>query len=78
MNLAVRKTILFPAKMYIEKPGSEVIKHYFMLNYNETKIYPALNVEVPTIVGVLTFISRLKDSVFSNCKIYSSFGISVF
>ena len=42
-------------------PGPEVIK-LFMLNSAETKIYPAMqliNVKMPTIVGILTFISMI-------------------
>ena len=34
-------------------------KTFFMLNSAETKIYLLINVKMPTIVGILTFISRI-------------------
>ena len=33
-------------------------KTFFMLHSTEHEIFPAKNVEMPTIVGILTFISR--------------------
>ena len=48
--------------------GPKVIKLFFMLNSVEHEIYLLINVKMPTIVGILTFISminttseRLKD-----------------
>ena len=53
-------------------------KTFFMLNSAEHKIYPAHNVKMPTIVGILTFISRinktferLKASNFFICQYFS-------
>ena len=33
-----------------------------MLDSTEHEIYPAINVKIPTIVGILTFISRINTS----------------
>ena len=38
---------------------------FFMLNSTEHKIFPAHNVKMPTIVGILTFMSRKKNSILS-------------
>ena len=44
------------------KSGPQGYKTFFMLNSAEIKIYSALiNVKMPTIVGILTFISRIND-----------------
>ena len=50
----------------------------FILNSAEPGIYPAHNVKMPTIVGILTFISMitttsevLKARNFFNCRYYS-------
>ena len=36
--------------------------YIFMLNSTEHGIYPAHNVKMPTIVGILTFISRINTT----------------
>ena len=41
-----------------ERAGPKFIK-LFMLNSTKHEIYPALNIRMPTIVGILTFISRV-------------------
>ena len=50
-------------KNFFVIPGPEVKKLFFMLKSAETKIYLAqqnkFNVKMPTIVGILTFISRV-------------------
>ena len=45
-------------------PGSKVIKKDFLLNSAGKKIFLLINVKMPTIVGILTFISR-KNSILS-------------
>ena len=37
-------------------------KTFFMLNSTELEIFPLINVKMPTVVGILTFMSR-KNSV---------------
>ena len=44
------------------KPGPKVIKLVFVLNSTEHKIFLLINVEMPTIVGILTFMSG-KNSI---------------
>ena len=39
--------------------GPEVIKLFYMLNSTEQKIIMLINVKMPTVVGILTFISML-------------------
>ena len=39
-------------------PGHEVIKLFFMLNSAEHELFMLINVEMPTVVGILTFMSR--------------------
>ena len=41
-------------------------KTFFMLSSAETKIYPAHNVKMPTIVGILTFMSRINYKLLSS------------
>ena len=41
-------------------PGSEVIKRFLILNSAEHEIFPANKYKMPTIVGILIFISRKK------------------
>ena len=44
-------------------PGLEIIKLVSMLNSAEHEIYPAnINVKMPTIVGILTFISMINTT----------------
>ena len=52
------------------KTGPKVIiyKTFFILNSAENEIYLAYNVKMPTIVGILTFISMIN----TNTNIYSS------
>ena len=42
--------------------GPEVIKLFFMLNLEEHEIFPLLNVKMPTVVGISTFMGR-KNSI---------------
>ena len=58
--------------------GPEFINTFFVLNSAEHEIYHALNVKMPTIVGILTFISmintaseRLKARNFFICQNFS-------
>ena len=53
-------------------------KTFFMLSSAEHELYPAQNVKIPTIVGILTFISminttseRLKARTFLICRYFS-------
>ena len=46
------------------EPDREVIK-LFMLNSIQFEIYPAHNVKMPTIVGILTFMSWI--TIISEC-----------
>ena len=43
------------------RPGPSY-KTFFMLNSAEHEIYPAHNVKMPTIVGILTFISMINKT----------------
>ena len=59
-------------------PGPRGYKTFSMLNSAEHEIYPAHNVKMPTIVGILTFISmintiseRLKARNFFICLYFS-------
>ena len=52
----------------------------FILNSAEHEIYPFINVKMPTIVGILTFISminttseRLKARSFFICRYFSAY-----
>ena len=63
--------------MILACPVPEVIKK-FMLNSAEDEIYPVINVKMPTIVGILTFISminttfeRLAARSFFICQYFS-------
>ena len=66
-------------KCHLQKQsGPEVIKKFSVLNSAEHKFYPANNVKMPTIVGILTFISminttseRLKAINFFVCLYFS-------
>ena len=42
--------------------GPEVIQNKFMLSSAENENFPAHNVKMPTVVGILTFMSR-KSSI---------------
>ena len=59
------------------RTGPKVIK-LFMLNSAEHEIYPFMNVKMPTIVGILTFISMMnttpesfKARNFFTCRYFS-------
>ena len=43
-------------------PGSKVIKLVSMLNSAEHEIFLLINVKMPTIVGILTFISMINKT----------------
>ena len=58
--------------------GQKVIKLFFILNSAEHKLILLINVKMPTIVGILTFISminttseRLKARYFFICRYFS-------
>ena len=42
-------------------PGPEVIKHFSFLTQLSMKFILLINVKMPTIVGILTFMSRIND-----------------
>ena len=44
------------------RPGLEIIRFFFMLNSFEREIYPTHNVNVPTTVGILKFISMINTT----------------
>ena len=44
------------------RSGPEVIKLFFMVNSVEHEIFMLINVKMPTIVGILTFMS-MKNSI---------------
>ena len=44
------------------RPSREVIKLFFMLNSAEQEIILLINVKMPTIVGILTFISMINTT----------------
>ena len=52
------------------------LQNFFMLNSAEHQIYPAKNFKMPTIVGILTFLSMI-NSTFEGLKA-GSFVILVF
>ena len=63
--------------MYI-LPDPEVIKTFFMLNSAEHESYHPIKVKMPTILGILTFISminttsvKLKGTNFFICRYFS-------
>ena len=51
-----------PDQTLLEQSGPEVIKLFFMLNSLSMKFFLLINVKIPTIVGILTFMSR-KNSI---------------
>ena len=60
-------------------PGPEVIKTFFMLNSSKHETYPAdkyfyllINVKMPTVFGILIFISRINitSEIFKARKLY--------
>ena len=58
-------TLLSTFKSTLEKiksSGPKVMKLFFILNTAEHEIYPAHNVKMPTIVGILTFISMINTT----------------
>ena len=50
--------------IHYEKTGSEVIKESLCSTHLSMKFFLLINVKMPTIVGILTFISR-KNSILS-------------
>ena len=46
----------------VKQPGLEVIKLFLILNSTEHKIYHPHNIKMPTIVGILTFISMINTT----------------
>ena len=42
--------------------GPQGYKTFFIINSTEHEIFPAHNVKMPTIVGILTFISRISTT----------------
>ena len=48
-----------------------------MLNSTEPEIYPAINVKMPTIIGILTFMSRI-NFMLSLVKYQTSFDSNYF
>ena len=42
--------------------GPQGYKTFFIINSTEHEIYPAHNVKMPTIVAILTFISRISTT----------------
>ena len=50
-----------PGKLDINRPelGPEVIKLFCVLNSTEHEIYLLIHIKMPTIVGILTFISTI-------------------
>ena len=58
-TLSLHKLHFFLSKA---RPGHEVIKLFFMLNSTEHKFFMLINVKMPTIVGILTFMSG-KNSI---------------
>ena len=53
-------------------------KTFSMLNSAEHEIYPALNVKMPTIVGILTFISMINTTSKRTLETSSFVSIVVF
>ena len=48
--------------MLMKQSGPDVIKLFFKLNSAKHEMFPLINVEMPTIVGILTFMG-MKNSV---------------
>ena len=59
--------ILFPCIIIHIQSGPEVIKLFSCSTQLSTKFIPLINVKMPTIVGILTFISRINTS-YENLK----------
>ena len=49
-------------QLYSKDLRPRVYKSFSMLNSAEHEFYPAYNVKMPTIVGILTFISRINTA----------------
>ena len=49
--------------LIVLEPGPEVIKHFSCSTQLSMKFFLLINVKMPTIVGILTFMSR-KNSIF--------------
>ena len=65
-------------RVSVSQPGPDVIRLFSILNSAEHKNILLINVKMPTIVGILTFISminttseRLKARNFFNCWYFS-------
>ena len=52
-------------EMGVGETGPNLYKTFFMLSSAGTKIYPAHNVKMPTVVGIFTFISRINYRLWS-------------
>ena len=66
MDIFPKKTISkeehFPKELNFGSTGARGYKTFFMLNSGEHEIFLLISVKMPTIVGILTFISR-KNSI---------------
>ena len=47
-----------PRRSHVLNPGPEVIKHFSCSTQLSMKFFLHINVKMPTIVGILTFMSR--------------------
>ena len=53
--------VKFLGMALVDCPGSEVIKLFSCSTQQSMKFILLINVKMPTIVGILTFISRIND-----------------
>ena len=51
--------------MYLRPPGREVIKHFLCSTQLSMKFIMLINVKMPTIVGILTFTSKINTTTES-------------
>ena len=59
MGFGARKPDFVACKQQRCKPGPEVIKFFSCSTQRSTKFILLINVKMPTIVGILTFISMI-------------------
>ena len=62
---------------YVLTPGLEVIKLFFMLNSTEHEFFRLINVKMPTIVGILTLMSR-KNCILGLSETEKKLNFSIF